>query len=61
MDEIPRYKDETFTPDELAQIRLTTAQLKVTHPHLPESFIDLLAKVAAISTDEELNALANQK
>eukprot|EP00962_Isochrysis_galbana_P001605 scaffold413_cov134-Isochrysis_galbana.AAC.4 len=52
--DLPRFEDTTFTPTEQAKIRMLSHELSITHPNLPQAFVQLLAQVGAVCTEAEL-------
>lgn len=57
LSDLPRFEDTTFTPDEQAKIRLLSHELCITHPNLPQAFVQLLAQVGAVTPENELEAM----
>jgi hypothetical protein len=60
MEKLPRFVDTSLTAEQKAKVKLLTHGLKITHPQLPETWIDQLALLGTLLSEEQLaDMLAN--
>jgi hypothetical protein len=57
MDSIPRFNDTSLTPEQKAKVKLLTHELEITHPQLPRTWIDQLALLGTILSEEQLSEM----
>jgi hypothetical protein len=60
MQNLPRFNDTSLTAEQKAKVKLLTHELKITQPQLPETWIDQLALLGTLLSEEQLSEMLSK-